>query len=183
MVVQSTLNRGPEALAGRSTADLAELFAGAAPPDPPLDGRYRGDLISATLAPAVDALFGRAFELTRPWLGKRFDADTGTGQNLLDRRYWGPGRLLTPHRYRAWWPEDEQVFRALPFETAVGPSLLDPGHSVFQIDYDVDVNHPRVRRIRDELVEVQPGVHLGQALWRRAGVHRLAWFWLAADHH
>jgi hypothetical protein len=179
--VQSTLNRGPEALAGRSPGELADLFGRAAAPDPPLDGRYRGDLISMTVAPGVDGAFLRGFQRSRPWLGKRFDAAARTGQNLLDRRLWGAGRLLTPHRYRAWWPEDERTFRAFPFETAVGPSLLDGEHPVLQIDYDLNVNHPRLRRIRDELVEVEPGVYLGQALWRRAGVRRLAWFWLAAD--
>jgi hypothetical protein len=179
--VQSTLNRGPEALAGRSGSELAELFARAQPPHPALDGRYRGDLIQTSMPPAAGGLLLRGFERMRPWLGKRFDAAAGGGQNLLDRRLWGAGRLLTPRRYRAWWPEDERTFRAFPFETAVGPSLVDLEHTVLQIDYDLDVNHPRLRRIRDELVELEPGVYLGQALWRRAGVRRLAWFWLAAD--
>jgi hypothetical protein len=178
--VQSTLNPAPERLAGRSLAELAELFELADAPDPPLDGRYRGGLISTTFGAGLDPVLGRAFERTRPWLGKRFDAAARGGQNVLDRRLWGAGRLLTPHRYRAWWPEDDETFRAFPFGTSVGPSLLDPGHTVLQIDYDVDLNHPRLRRIRDELVEPEPGLYLGQALWRRAGGRRLAWFWLAA---
>jgi hypothetical protein len=182
VLVQSTLNGGPAALAGRSSAELAELFARGEPPDPALDGRYRGDLISTTFAPGLDGLLVRGFETARPWLGKRFDAAAGAGTNVFDRRWWGAGRLVTPHRHRAWWPEDERTFRAFPFETMVGPSLLDLEQSVLQIDYDLDINHPRLRRIRDELVELEPGLYLGQALWRRAGVRRLAWFWLAAGN-
>ena len=104
----------PRALAGRSPDELAELFERADAPDPPLDGRYRGGLIATTFAPGLDVLLGSAFERTRPWLGKRFDAAAGGGQNVLDRRLWGAGRLLTPHRYRAWWPEDDDDVPGVP---------------------------------------------------------------------
>jgi hypothetical protein len=174
--MQSTANRPPAALAGRSADALAGLFARAGAPDPPPDGRYAGALLALTLAPGADALGLAVFEATAPWLGKRFDAAAGSGENVLRRSVFGVGRALTPRRYRAWWPEDEQAFRALPFRTSRGPSALDPDVSVLRIDYDVEQNHPRLRRILDELVQVEPGVYLGQALWRRAGVHRLAWF-------
>jgi hypothetical protein len=178
--MQSTANRPPRALEGRAGAELAGLFARAGAPDPPLDGRYAGALLELTLAPLVDGFGLVAFERTRPWLGKRFDAAAGRGENVLRQSVFGLGRALTPSRYRASWPEDEQAFRALPFRTSVGPSLLDPAVSVLRVDYDLEQNQPRVRRILDELVQVEPGVYLGQALWRRAGTHRLAWFSLEA---
>ena len=50
---------------------------------------------------------------------------------------------------------------------------------MLRIDYDLPGNAPPFRRILDELVEVEPGVHLGQALLRsRRGHRRLAWFTL-----
>ena len=168
-----------EVLAGRSPHELAGLFSRSSAPEPLLDGRYVGDLLALTIAPGLDGALESAFRRTRPWLGKRFDADAGTGENVLDRSVWSLGRLLTPARYRSWWPEDAQTYRALPFVTSTGPSILDPAVNVLRIDYDLEQNLPRVRRILDELVEVEPGLYLGQAIWRRRNGRRLAWFWLA----
>jgi hypothetical protein len=56
---------------------------------------------------------------------------------------------------------------------------LDPGVEVLRIDYDLPENPPLLRRIVDELVAVQAGVYLGQAILRRGnGGRRLAWFTL-----
>jgi hypothetical protein len=99
------------------------------------------------------------------------------GENVFDSRVHKLGRLLTPSAYRASWPEDSRSYRALAFATSAGPGALDPGVEVLRIDYDLPGNAPIFRRILDELVEVEPGVYLGQALLRRRGGHsRLAWF-------
>jgi hypothetical protein len=177
--MQATSDHVREVLAGRSPDELAGIFSRASAPPPAPDGRYRGDLLAVTMAPGLNRVFKDVFERTRPWLGKRFDAGSARGENVLDRSLWSVGRLLTPSRYRAWWPEDDETFRAFPFVTSVGPSMLDPAVSVLRIDYDLEQNHPRLRRILDELVEVEPGLYLGQALWRRGSGRRLAWFWLA----
>ena len=57
---------------------------------------------------------------------------------------------------------------------------LDPGVEVVQIDYDLAENPPPLRRIVDEVVAVQAGVYLGQAILRAGadGGRRLAWFTL-----
>ena len=115
------------------------------------------------------------------WLGKRFDADHESGANVFSSRVHTLGRVLTPAAYRVSWPEDTRSYRALAFATSVGPGALDPGVEVLRIDYDLPANAPPFRRILDELVEVEPGVYLGQALLRRGGRHRrLAWFTLEA---
>jgi hypothetical protein len=47
---------------------------------------------------------------------------------------------------------------------------------VLVIDYEPVESNPRlvIRRIRDELVEVSPGMYLGKMLWRRRdGRHTL----------
>ena len=72
--------------------------------------------------------------------------------------------------------------RALEFRTYAGPGALDPSLTVLKIDYDWDRN-PRfvVRAVLDELVKVDEGYYLGQALlrWRR-GWTRAAYFTLEA---
>ena len=138
-------------------------------------GGCAGSLLHLTLGPAGPLLAPAA----AIWLGKRFDTERGSGENVFDRRVFRVGRLLTPAPYQASWPEDARSYRALAFSTSVGPGALDPGVEVFRIDYDLPGNAPPFRRILDELVEVEPGVHLGQALLRRRGGHRrLAWFTL-----
>ena len=165
----------PRTLAGRSAGELDWLFARGRVPDPPPAGRLRGSLLHLTLGPAGPLLAPAA----AIWLGKRFDAEREAGENVFDRRVFRVGRLLTPAAYQASWPEDARSYRALAFSTTTGPGALDPGVEVLRIDYDLPGNAPPFRRILDELVEVEPGVHLGQALLRRRGGHRrLAWFTL-----
>jgi hypothetical protein len=167
----------PRTLAGRPPGELEGLFARGAVPDPPPKGRLRGSLLHVTLGPAGRLLAPAA----AIWLGKRFDADREAGQNVFDQRVFRIGRLLTPAAYEASWPEDSRSYRALAFSTTIGAGALDPGIEVLRIDYDLPGNAPPFRRILDELVEVEPGVYLGQALLRRRGGHRrLAWFTLEA---
>jgi hypothetical protein len=167
----------PRTLSGHSAGELEGLFARGRLPDPPPAGRMRGTLLHMTLGPA-GALLGPGAAI---WLGKRFDPDHATGENVFDSRVYKLGRLLTPSAYRASWPEDSRSYRALAFVTSAGPGALDPGVEVLRIDYDLPGNAPPLRRILDELVEVEPGVYLGQALLRRGGGHRrLAWFALEA---
>ncbi len=175
--MQSSANR-PRTLAGRSTAELEGLFARGVAPDPPLDGRYDGALLHLTLAPGADVLLESLLGLWMPWLGKRFEAATSSGENVFDMGAYRTGERVTPPAYRAWWPEDVSSYRALRFTTSVGAGRLDSGVEVLRIDYDLPENPPPLRQIVDELVAVQPGVYLGQAIWRRFGGHRLAWFTL-----
>jgi hypothetical protein len=176
--MQSHANR-PRTLAGKTPAELEGLFARGVPPEPPLDGRYDGALLHLTLGPGGDLLFGAVFRLWMPWLGKRFDAEAATGENVFDMSAYRAGERLTPAAFRAWWPEDVSSYRALRFRTAVTSGRLDPGVEVLRIDYDLPENPPLLRRIVDELVAVQAGVYLGQAILRRGnGGRRLAWFTL-----
>jgi hypothetical protein len=165
----------PRRLAGRSPGELEGLFARGRLPDPPPKGRLRGLVLHMALGPAGAVLAPAA----AIWLGKRFDAERSSGENVFDRRAFKLGRLLTPAAYQAFWPEDSRSYRALAFSTSVGPGALDPGIEVLRIDYDLPGNAPPFRRIVDELVEVEPGVYLGQALLRGRGRYRrLAWFTL-----
>jgi hypothetical protein len=62
---------------------------------------------------------------------------------------------------------------------STGPSALDPGTTVLRIDYRDVPENPSwpVRRVLDELVSVDDGLYLGQALFAGRGtLRRAAWF-------
>lgn len=69
-------------------------------------------------------------------------------------------------------PERELADRieAFPFRTRIAPGELDPETDVLKIDYDFEANPDLIlRRILDELVEVDDGLYLGKILFRRSG--------------
>lgn len=147
--------------------ELRDMFAsGRAPAE--LDGDTRGRVVAFAVHPAFDRVASVAAGLWLPWVGKRFDAAAGRGHNVLERGARLPLRAAWP-RYR---PREERGrLAAFDFRTRVEPGALDPGVEVLVIDYAAAPQNPRlgVSRVRDELVEVAPGAHLGKMLWRRAG--------------
>jgi hypothetical protein len=161
-------------VAGRNRAaalaTLDDIFAEGRQPKPPLEGRYRGELITPSLHPWLDA-FGRAIMgRWMPWQGKTFSPSSNTGDNIFTNDGRWLARLLWP-AYRGYVLDGPAHTRALRFRTYSGPGQLDPGVLVFKIDYDWDVN-PRfiVRQVLDELVQVEDDYYLGKALLRgRAG--------------
>lgn len=99
------------------------------------------------------------------WEGKTFAAETddaGGGYNRVHLR----GVLGHQH-----------VF---PFASRFGDSLLD-GRRTIVIDYDRADNPWWMRRIHDEIREIEPGLFLGLDLWRGdARSTGLVWFALDA---
>ena len=100
-----------------------------------------------------------------PWRGKIFDRAAMTGQNRFDPSARLPMRVLWPsYRPIALWSDGPEAF---PFRTRVAPGAVDPAVQVLKIDYDFEAN-PRlvIRRILDELVQVDGGTYLGRVLFR-----------------
>jgi hypothetical protein len=62
-----------------------------------------------------------------------------------------------------------------PFALSFGPSALD-GERCVVLDYDLAENPWIIRRIRDELREVTPGLFLGPALLRTRTEPKLTLF-------
>jgi hypothetical protein len=148
-------------------ATLDRIFRLGLPPDPPLDGATRGILVTPMVSRAVDLGLRALAAAWLPWTGKRFDAATSTGENLLAAGARGPARLVWPsYRLQA----AEEGYTAFRFRTHVGPGAVDPELQTLKIDYDSDEN-PRflIRDILDELVQIVPGAYLGKVLLRRAG--------------
>jgi hypothetical protein len=64
----------------------------------------------------------------------------------------------------------------LPFASRFGASLFD-GRPTVVIDYDRAENPPWMRRVHDEIRELEPGLFLGLDLWRTdARSIGLVWF-------
>ena len=150
-----------------AAAQLDELFHLGTPPER-IDGQTEGILVAFVWRPPVNVAVRAITGAWMPWLGKRFDAATASGDNVLLSSARWPSRLLWP-LYRARAVEGGLV--AFDFETAVEPSKDDPSMQALKIDYHDVAQNPRmlIRSIRDELVEILAGAYLGKMLWRHDG--------------
>jgi hypothetical protein len=150
--------------------ELSALFAAGDPPER-LEGRAEGALVAFAIAPPVDRALAAVASLWLPWAGKSFDPDAARGENLLPRAARPLARLLWP-TYRM--ADRGELAGAFAFRTSIGPGAVGVAQPVLVIDYGAVPENPRplIRSMRDELVEVVPGAHLGRILLRRrAGRH------------
>lgn len=160
----------------RLRGDPGTVFAHGSLPEG-LDGRFAGKLVRTTLGPGLDAMAEELARLWMPWLGKAFVGGGGWGINIFDRS----ARTITEFAfpgYRMLRADGPERFAAFRFRTHAGPSATDPSVQVLRIDYDLPENPSwPIRRLLDELIEVEPGRYLGQALLRLRGRwRRAAWF-------
>jgi hypothetical protein len=144
--------------------ELAELFA-CGQPSRGIDGPTEGILVAPLIQPAVDAFARGLTRVWMPWMGKRFDSAEQVGDNRLVGSIRWVARLLWP-LYSTREATDGRL--AFDFETRVEPGGVEPAVDVLVIDYAPVESNPRfiIRSIRDELVEIVPGAHLGRILWR-----------------
>ena len=149
---------------GAAIGELEELFSAGSPSEG-IDGQTEGILVGFTLQSLVDRGIASITRAWMPWAGKRFDAANSRGDNLLAKSAKWPAKLLWPF----YGTEDAgENLVAFDFTTRVEEGAVDPGLDVLVIDYAPVDSNPRViiKSIRDELVEVVPGTHLGKMLWR-----------------
>ena len=147
------------------SAALRELFALGTPPAG-IDGRTEGILVTPLIAAPVDRVMRALTGAWMPWMGKRFDAEAGGGDNVLAAGARWPAKLFWPLYSTRPLGGDRTAF---DFETRIEPSKAEgPPVDVLVIDYVVVDSNPRflIKRIRDELVEIVPGANLGKVLWR-----------------
>ena len=162
-------------------AELGELFREGLP-SRGIDGETRGTLVGFTVTPGVDRTLAMLSTGWLPWAGKRFDSAASSGDNMLLRSARVPSKAIWP-RYRM--RDAGKRLAAFDFRTRVEPGALDTDRDVLVIDYAVvDSNPLLIKKIRDELVEVVPGAHLGKMLWRHGDGERhtlLAYFALRSS--
>ena len=159
----------------RGLEGLERAFAaGTTPAD--LDGPMQGRLLATTIGHGLDGPFETLAHLWMPWRGKEVLMHAGEGRNLFTKGGIKGTRMIFPS-YRAA-GDGASGPTAFRFTTAVAPSETSPSTKVLQIDYrDLAENPGLIRRILDELVQVEDEVYLGQALmmWR-GRLQRAAWF-------
>jgi hypothetical protein len=153
---------------------LSRIFRLGTLPEPMLDGRFDGVPITPTTFAATDPILRALSSLWMPWLGKRFDAETATGDNVMLPSARLPAKLLWPgYRFRSLGDGRYAAFR---FRTCAGAGVVDRDRRVLKIDYDWDENPGLlIRDILDELVQVVPDVYLGKALLKRGEPARTSW--------
>jgi hypothetical protein len=146
-------------------AALNELFE-LGTPSRGLDGQTEGILVTFSMHPIPDRVIHAITGAWMPWLGKRFNAAANSGDNVLASSARWPAKLLWPLYGTKPSPRGRAAF---DFETAVEPSKSGADIETLKIDYGPIDSNPRliIRRIRDELVELVPGAHLGKMLWRQ----------------
>lgn len=165
----------------RDESSLNELFArGKAPKG--LDGPTEGILVAPLIQGLLDQGLSLITQIWMPWSGKRFDAANARGDNLLAESAHWPAKLLWP-RYET--KELDGGRAAFEFETRIEPGKHDPDTDVLVIDYAPVSDNPGlfIRKVRDELVEVAGGAHLGKILYRTGedGYRNLGFFALRPE--
>jgi hypothetical protein len=143
-----------------------------------LNGPCRGRLLATTLAPGLDRLAEGMARVWLPWLGKAFEPDRDGGRNLLTLGGARAVRFALP-LYDGLRREGDDRWSAFRFVTTVARSATFADLDVLRIDYCPVEENPSwpIRRILDELVAVDDGVFLGQALYSLRGRYRrAAWF-------
>jgi hypothetical protein len=157
-------------------ADLEACFRDAETPGP-IDGPTRGRLLTTTLGSGLDAIIGGLARLWMPWKGKSFTPETKEGRNLFSGGFRPVQRVVWPG-YDIDYPEGDRRYSTFPFTTWEGPSSFTPGGAdVLKIDYEHPQSPWLIRDVLDELVRIEDGLYLGQALLRfRGRLHRMAWF-------
>lgn len=153
----------------RGLALLNELFRSGEPPAPLMNGRYAGKLVALDIAPVVTTLFNALTAVWLPWKGKTFNASRQQGDNVFTRDSLLIARLFNP-LYRGFVDDSPHTYRAFRFRTYVAAGREDPDRQVLKIDYNLPESPSlTIRRVLDELVQVEPGVFLGKA--------HVQWWW------
>lgn len=148
-------------------AKITALFGQGLPPGE-LDGKLEG-LIVGRLFGIPEAVPANVFIAINPtWLGKTFDAAAGTGFNRLIPLARYAMRVVAP-AYGGL-RRVEGAMEGFDFDHALDTGLIEPHIPVRALDYSVAAyRNPSVRtfpikRTRDEIVELLPGLYLGRAL-------------------
>ncbi|MDF2826192.1 MAG: hypothetical protein K0R68_3600 [Mycobacterium sp.] len=156
-----------ELAASNRREQIGALFAAGTQPRH-LDGAYEGLIVGKLFNVPEAALANPLLAINPTWRGKTFDAESGTGFNRLIPLARFVMRVIAP-RYRG-------LRRAGPdmvgfdFRYRADVGLVEPKIPVVALDYGVEeYRNPSVRtfpikRTRDEIVELVPGLYLGRAL-------------------
>ena len=164
----------------RALSELDAMFRSGSPPDPVPDGFLPGRLLGTQTWGPWDGVVQRLSRSWMPWQGKSFDAASSTGLNrftsgtverVLMRVLWPGYRPVS---------ESPDRIEAFEFRNRLEEGAVDPGLKVYKIDYDFEANPGLlIRRILDELVQIDDGLYLGKILFRTSRrFHPIGFFML-----
>ena len=146
---------------------LAELFADGRAPDGP-HGAMEGLIIGKLFGIPEARLANPLMKIDPTWRGKTFDIKSGTGFNRLSPLAQISLRAVAPLYTGLRRVGDEVV--GFGFRHVIDTAAVAPFNQVRALDYSVpQYRNPSVRtfpikRTRDEVVELTPGLYLGRAL-------------------
>jgi hypothetical protein len=186
---QASMSRIEEARAilkldrSQAFASLNALFRNGKLPGPSLDGRYRGELIALDIAPGLTAFFQWLTSVWLPWRGKTFSYSQQRGENIFTKDSYPLARLFNP-LYRGFVDDRPETYKGFAFHTFAAPGLVDLDRTILKIDYNLKENPSlTVRRVLDELVQVEDNLYLGKAhvRWWWGGWQTVAFFSLTRE--
>jgi hypothetical protein len=164
--------------------DLAQLFAAGIPAD--VDGQTEGIFVGWTTAnPDLDRTGQILREACRavtglgvmPWLGKKFDQRAQRGTNSVNWLALPLTALLAP-RYR--FRKSGGHWEGFDMLNRVENSVVSPGTRVLVLDYEsIGTNPWPINKIRDEAVQITPGIFLGVKLWHQTNGYMQLAYWAA----
>lgn len=147
----------------RGLAAFNRLFRAGTIPGASLQGRHAGAMNVIDIAPGFTPFFQWLADLWMPWKGKTFDFARERGENIFTNDSYLLARLFNP-LYRGFKPDTAKTYRAFAFRTYLAPGVMDPDRMVLKIDYNLKENPAlTVRRVLDELVQLEDGLYLGKA--------------------
>jgi hypothetical protein len=166
-------------------SEVAKLFAAGTPAV--VDGQTDGMLVGWTTPDADLDRTGRVLRAAArtatthlglmPWLGKKFDRSAQHGTNSVTTTAAVLTKLLAP-RYRMRRVGDH--WEGFDMLNHVEASVVSPDTRVLVLDYEsVGTNPWPINRIRDEAVQIAPGVYLGTKLWHQHDGYRRLAYWAA----
>lgn len=148
-------------------AALSQLFgAGTEPRN--LDGKLEGQIVGKLFGIPEARLANPLMKIDPTWRGKTFDLAAGTGRNRLSPIAMVAMPVIT-FGYLGLRMVDGEA-EGFHFDHAVDRGLIEPRVTVRALDYGVPhyknpgIRTFPIRRTRDEIVELTPGVYLGRAL-------------------
>ncbi|NMM91759.1 hypothetical protein B2J88_47020 [Rhodococcus sp. SRB_17] len=148
---------------------IGALFAAGTRPEQ-LDGAYEGLIVGKLFNVPEAALANPLLAINPTWRGKTFNAESGTGFNRLIPLARYAMRVIAP-LYRGLRRVGPEIV-GFDFRYSADVGLVTPNIPVIALDYGVEeYSNPSVRtfpikRTRDEIVELLPGLYLGRALLR-----------------
>lgn len=160
--------------------ELESIFQSGSLPDPPLEGPYAGEFLAFQIAPGFSQLAARLSYAWTAWRGKIFDSERSGGSNIINQGLRPIAGLIWPfyHGYKKY---TDETYLAFPFKTTSGPGITNPKMQVFQVHYDIPENPGWiVRRMLDEIIQIEPDYYLGKANfhWWQGGWQAWAYFCL-----